>query len=160
MHYGFFNWRTFFKLQFTQNLKSKFREENSPTGKFSHLDLLNGNQSLLDLSEFKKKVCVKIESKSENYCFSVYNIIYLLSNKHGGSHLDYSYDSDEKEAFYFAEFNPFSISSRSIYLILLSNISEIVLKSLEPLALEIQKNLKDYDRGLIQIQTSMNTNRE
>ena len=143
-----------------ERLKAKFSGERHGTGSYKYLDLLSDKNSSMSFDSFKDKICVQINSSHDDYNFSVKNIIHLLANKHGGGHLEFTYDSNSEEAFFFGEFNPFSITSKSIYLQVLTQIIEIITKSIEPLGVEIQKNLLLYDKKFVQVEAHLNTKRE
>lgn len=115
---------------------------------FNHLPLKKYN-----IEEFKDIICITFES-SPKYCFSVDNVIRLISNKHGGSHLETSFDSTDIESFHFDRFNPFSMSNNNYFLEIIEIVSKIILKSLNPLLLKIEKKLFQYNERLIEIEVN------
>jgi len=96
------------------------------------------------LEEFIEINCLKIKSDSE-YNFNVRNIVKLISNKHGASHLEPEFDLNTMESFFWGEFSPFSMKDGNFFLVKIKEIMIISITALAPLFNKVIDNLIEYD---------------
>lgn len=105
------------------------------------------------IEDFIEINCLKIKA-NEEYIFNVRNVINLVSNKHGASHLEPEFDLNTMESFMWGEFSPFSMKNDNFFLKKIKEITMILLASLTPLYNEVINNLIEYDSKNIQSSSS------
>lgn len=136
------------------NIKEKLMNYRFGASPYTILNLRNKPFKQYSLEDFIDLGCISF-NRDEKMIFSVRNIINLVSNKSGAAHLEPTFDSSDKEAFFFGDFNPFSVKDGSIFLTKIKEISTITLDSLYPLAEQVFENLKNYNQSFVQAKVSI-----
>lgn len=136
------------------NIKEKLMNYRFGASPYTILNLRNEPLKQYTLKDFIDLGCISF-NRDEKMIFSVKNIINLVSNKSGAAHLEPTFDSSDKEAFFFGDFNPFSVKDGSVFLTKIKEISTITLDSLYPLAEKVIENLKNYNKEFVQAKVSI-----
>ncbi|QDO94251.1 hypothetical protein FNB79_09795 [Formosa sediminum] len=121
-----------------------YRDDFSKNKGINYVMLSHEPLKKYNLEEFVEINCLKIKSETE-YIFNIRNIINLISNKHGASHLEPNFDLNTMESFFWGKFSPFTMKNDNYFLNKIKEIIIILLHSLEPLHNRIIDNLIEYN---------------
>ncbi|MCD8450387.1 hypothetical protein LNI98_11875 [Tenacibaculum dicentrarchi] len=130
-----------------------YRDEFNGRRETKYLMLSSEPLKKYSLEQFVEINCLNIKS-NEDFTFNVRNIISLISNKHGASHLEPEFDLDTMESFFWGEFSPFSMKDNNFFLLKIKEITIILLHSLEGLFNKVIDNLNEYNSKNIQSSSS------
>jgi hypothetical protein len=136
--------------ELTKDPLKKFIQLKGSTPKIEFINLLDDPFDIVSDCTFLNKSCINYSFNNGECCFTVKDIINLLSNKHGAAHLDLELDSNDIEAFHLAEFNPLSISDKNFFLEKTKEIITVVVDAFLPLAKDVSRYLVKLNSGMRQ----------
>jgi hypothetical protein len=128
------------KIRNIQNYRNDFSKDK----KINYLMLSIEPLKKYSLEDFIEKICLNIKANDE-YAFNVKNIINLISNKHGASHLEPDFDLETMESFFWGKFSPFTMNNDNFFLLKIKEIIIILTNALIPLRNKVIQNLEEYN---------------